>query len=221
MARTSKFLIILLLGFSLAGCATYYKIKVNGYTAPNITEQIKPAGFFYVMEDKEAKNPLLEAEAKRKIARLLEERGYPVTTSFDKADYYLLFRYGMGQPRSVGVTDYYGSIGWGFGWGPGWGWGYGGPAVSIGAPYGWSTSVVTLYDRWLQIKVVAGPPYRTEKISRTVWVGEAKSSGSSSDLRTTLDYLLIAVFNQFGKNTGKAITVELKQNAPAVSALSH
>ena len=218
MARMSKFLIILLLGFGLTGCATYYKIKVNGYTAPQTAEQLKPGGFFYVMEDKEAKNPLLEAEVKRKIARLLEERGYPVTTSFDNADYYLFFRYGMGPPRSVGVPDYYGSIGWGFGWGPGWGWGYGGPAVAIGGPaYVWDT----LYDRWLQIKVVAGPPYRTKKVSRAVWVGEAKSSGSSSDLRTTLDYLLIAVFNQFGKNTGKAITVELKQNAPAVSALSH
>jgi len=220
MARTSKFLLILLLGFSLAGCATYYKIKVNGYTAPSNAERIKPGGFFYIMEDQAAKNPLLEAEVKEKIAKLLQERGYPVTTNFARADYYLFFRYGIGQPRSVGVPDYYGGFGWGFGWGPGWGWG--GPAVAIGGPaYGWGTDVITLYDRWLQIKVVAGPAYRTQKISRTVWVGEAKSSGSSSDLRTTLNYLLVAAFNQFGKNTGKAISVELKENAPAVSALSH
>jgi hypothetical protein len=220
MARTSKLLIIILLSFTLAGCATYYKIKVNGYTAPSAAERIKPGGFFYIMEDQAAQNPLLEAEVKGKIARLLQEKGYPVTNSFDKADYYLFFRYGMGPPRSIGVPDYYGGFGWGFGWGPGWGWG--GPSVAIGGPgYGWGTDVITLYDRWLQIKVVAGLPYRTQKISQTVWLGEAKSSGSSSDLRTTLNYLLVAVFNQFGKNTGKAITVELKQNAPAVSVLSH
>ena len=106
MARMSKFLIILLLGFGLTGCATYYKIKVNGYTAPQTAEQLKPGGFFYVMEDKEAKNPLLEAEVKRKIARLLEERGYPVTTSFDNAEYRLGFwlgaRLGLGLWRPGG-----------------------------------------------------------------------------------------------------------------------
>jgi hypothetical protein len=219
MARTSKILVILLLGFSLAGCASYYNIKVNGYTAPNTAGQLKPGGFCFIMENKEAKNPLLEAEIKAKITRLLEMRGYPVTTAYDKADYYLFFSYGMGQPRSVGVSDYYGSIGWGWGWGPGCGWG--GPSVCIGgAPYGWGTEVVTLYDRWLQINVVEGPPYRTQKLSHSVWVGEARSNGASSDLRTTLNYLLVAVFNEFGKNTGKAISVDLKQNDPAVSVLS-
>jgi hypothetical protein len=219
MARMSKLLVILLV-CSMAGCATYYKIRVNGYTAPKTAQQIKPRAFFYIMQDKASKNPLLEAEVKGKIARLLEGQGYPVTSSFAKADYYLFFRYGIGQPRSVGVPDYYGGFGWGVGWGPGCGWGWGGPSVAVGVPVG-GTSVVTLYDRWLQIKVVAGPPYRTQKISQTVWVGDAKSSGSSSDLRTTLNYLLVAVFNHFGQNTGKAITVELKQNAPEVSALSH
>jgi hypothetical protein len=219
MVRVSRFLIILVIACGLAGCATYYNVMVNGYTGPGTTGKIKPGGFFVIMENKEAQNPLLEQEIRGKIAKLLEERGYPVTTSYDKADYYLFFAYGMGQPRSVGVPYSYGSIGWGVGWGPGWGWG--GPSVAIGAPYGWGTDVVTLYDRWLQIKVVEGPPYRTQKNSRAVWVGEARSSGSSSDLRTTLDYLLVAVFNQFGQNTGKAITVEMKQNDPAVTGLNH
>jgi hypothetical protein len=221
MARMSKFLVIFLLGLGLSGCATYYNIKVNGYTAPKTAEQLKPGGFFYIMEDKEAKNPLLETEVREKIVRLLEGHGYPVTSSFDKADYYLFFKYGMGQPQSVGVTDYYGSVGWGFGWGGGWGWGYGGPSVGIWAPPYGSTEIVTLYDRWLQINVVDGPLYRTQKVSRSVWVGEARSHGTSSDLRTTLNYLLVALFNHFGQNTGKVIDVKLKQNDPAVSVLAH
>ena len=52
-----------------------------------------------------------------------------------------------------------------------------------------------------------------------MWVGDAKSLGASSDLRVVLDYLLVADFQEFGKNTGKAITVDLKQNDPAVYSL--
>jgi Domain of unknown function (DUF4136) len=221
--RVMRFLTIALVGLSLLGCATYYKVKVNGYTAPETTGQIKPGGFFFIMEGEGAKNPLLEQEIKGKITKLLEMRGYPVTTKFDKADYYLFYAYGMGEPRSVGVPEYSGSIGLGGGWGGGWGWGgrggygWGG----IGVPLYGGTDVVTLYDRWLQINVVEGAPYRGQKLSHSVWVGEARSSGASSDLRTNLNYLLIALFGQFGKNTGKAITVDLKQNDPAVYSLSH
>lgn len=215
--RVMRFLVIVLIGLSLAGCANYYNVKVNGYTGPGATGEIKSGGTFFVMENKEAKNPLLEQEIRDKITRLLQVRGYPVTTSFDKADYYLFFGYGLGEPRSTGVPEYYGGIGWG------WGWGWGGPAVSVGGPlYGaWGTDIVTLYDRWLQINVLEGPPYRTQKISRSVWVGEARSSGGSSDLRTVLNYLLVADFNEFGKNTGKAITVDMKESDPAVLSLTH
>lgn len=216
VSRSLWVLAITLLGLSLAGCANYYNIKVNGYTGPGAAGEIKPGGTFYIMENKEARNPLLESEIKGKITRLLETRGYPVTNIFTKADYYLFFGYGLGEPRSVGVPDYYGTVG--YGWGGGWGWG--GPSVAIGGPAYWGTDVVTLYDRWLQINVVEGPPYRNEKISRSIWVGEARSSGASSDLRTVINYLLVAVFQEFGKNTGKAITVDMKENDPAVFSLS-
>ena len=93
----------------------------------------------------------------------------------------------MGEPRSVSAAapDYYGSVGWGVGGGYGWGgWGgWGGPSVSVGIPWGGSADSATLYDRWLLIKVVEGPAYRTQKISPPVWVGEAHSVGTSSDLR--------------------------------------
>jgi hypothetical protein len=217
MKQIMKFLTIVIIGIGLSGCANYYNIRVNGYTDPGATGGIMPGGTFFVVEDKEAKNPLLEAEIREKITRLLEARGYPVTTNFEKADYYLFSRYGMGEPRSIGVPEYYGSVGWGYGWG------WGGPYVGIGGwPYGaWGTEVVTLYDRWLQIKVVEGPPYRTDKTERSVWVGEARSSGASSDMREVLNYLLTASFKEFGKNTGKAITVKMKENDPEVLPLTH
>ena len=86
-------------------------------------------------------------------------------------------------------------------------------------PY--ASETLTLYDRWLQLNVVDGPDYRSRQASKSVWVGEARSTGSSSDLRTVINYLLVADFQQFGKNTGKAITVELKEQDPAIYSLTH
>jgi len=218
MQKTIGFLTMIVIGLCLPSCSSVasYNIKVNGYTDPGTPAQIKPGGFFCLMENKEAKNPLLEAEVKEKITKLLETHGYPVTT-FEKADYYLFFGYGIGEPRSVTVVtpDYYGGVGWGMGYG------WGGPAFAIGVPWGaYPASATQFYDRWLLINVVDGPTYRSRKESRPVWAGEARSTGSSSDLRTVLNYLLVADFKEFGKNTGQAVTVELGEQDPEVAALT-
>jgi hypothetical protein len=218
MQKAIGFLAMIVIGLCLPSCSSVssYNIKVNGYTDPVTPAQVKPGGSFCVIENKEAKNPLLEAEVKGKITKLLATRGYPVTT-FEKADYYLFFGYGIGEPRSVSVAapDYYGSIGWGVGYG------WSGPAFAIGVPYGtYAADTATLYDRWLLISVVEGPTYRTQKISRPVWVGEAHSVGASSDLRTVLNYLLVADFKEFGKNTGKAVTVQIEAQDPEVAPLT-
>lgn len=220
MKRIISFLACVALVCGLSSCAAnnYYKVKVNGYTDPSAPGLIKPGGSFYVMTNREAKNPLLEAEIKEKINKLLAIQGYPATT-LERADYVLFFGYGLGEPRGVTTVtpDYYG----GFGWGMGYGWG--GPAFALGFPVwgGYSAESATLYDRWLLINVVDGPAYRTGKQSQPVWAGEARSVGASSDLRTVLNYLLVADFQQFGKNTGQALTVELGEKDPAVFSLTH
>ena len=226
MQKAIGFLAMLVIGLCWTGCSSVstFTIKVNGYTSPGTPGLINPGGSFCVIENQETKNPLLETEINGKITKLLETRGYSVTT-LEKADYCLFFAYGMGEPRSVSpaAPDYYGSLGWGWGGGYGWGgWGgWGGPSVSIGMPWGGSAGSATLYDRWLLIKVVEGPAYRTQKLSRPVWVGEARSVGASSDLRLVLNYLLVADFKEFGKNTGKAVTVEIDANNPEAVSLTH
>lgn len=222
MQTAIRFLVLLVIGSTLSGCGTFYQVKVNGYTSPATTQGIRPGGSFFVMADKKAKNPLLEMEVKDKIQKLLQSQGYPVT-SFEKADYYLFFSYGLGEPRNVSVVapDY--SIGWGggYGWGPGYGYGWGGPAFFFTVPPWGYTEAATLYSRWLLINVVDGPAYRAHQGSQPVWVGEARSVGASSDLRTVLNYLLVADFQKFGKNTGKAVTIELEKENPAVYSLTH
>jgi hypothetical protein len=81
-------------------------------------------------------------------------------------------------------------------------------------------NTTTLYDRWLLIKVVKGPAHPAQKTAPPVWVGEARSVGASSDLRVVLNYLLVADFREFGKNTGKAVTMEIDAQNPEVTSLT-
>lgn len=205
------------LGMCLAGCAaTAYDIRVNGYTDPSVPKQILFGGSFFVIENQDAKNPLLEKEVKEKTNKLLEKHGYRLA-AYEQADYYLFFAYGIGQDRGTTVVmpDY----GWGFGVGTGFpcyrnSYFFVGPFMSY-YPYS-----VTYYDRSLLINVVDGKYYREKGEFRTLWVGEARSTGASSDLRTVLNYLLLADFKEFGKNTGKAITVEINREAPQIYGIS-
>jgi hypothetical protein len=118
----------------------------------------------------------------------------------------------MGTPNTVAVT----APAWGFG--VGFGAGYCGPGVGWGTywPGGGPlyTETQTIYDRWLRLHVVEAKPYRETGQQRSVWVGEARSAGSSSDLREVINSLLIAAFEQLGRNTGKALPAAIKENDP-------
>ena len=175
-----------------------------------------PGASLFVLEDEKAQNPLLEKEVKAKIEKLLTENGY-LLVPYDQAEYYLSFTYGLGNPQTVSVTAPTLGIGWGFGSG------YWGRGVSTGIYWpGWGpfyTETRALYDRWLRLTVTEGKYHRATSKSRTVWVGEAHSSGPSPDLRGVLNPLLVAAFEQFGKNTGKAVPVTIKQNDPRFRGL--
>ena len=68
--------------------------------------------------------------------------------------------------------------------------------------------------------MVPGTAYRARQDAPPVWVGEARSLGTSSDLRMVLNYLLVADFKEFGKNTGQAVTVEIKADNPEAVSLT-
>ena len=63
--------------------------------------------------------------------------------------------------------------------------------------------------------MVDGKYYREKGEFQTVWVGEARSTGTSTDMRVAINYLLLADFQQFGQNTGKAVGVEINERRPA------
>ena len=118
------------------------------------------------------------------------------------------------------MPDYYTSYGFGIGGGSG------SAAVGRRHLFLWRAVLCLLprpeirYDRWLLINVVDGKYYREKGQIRTVWVGEARSTGASGDLRLTINYLLLADFQQFGQNSGKAVGVEINEDAPKVQGLT-
>jgi Domain of unknown function (DUF4136) len=216
MKKTLIATAIILAGSLIGGCGpTLYNINVNGYTDPAVPGVIIPGDSFFVIENQKAPNPLLEKEIKDKINKLLERHGYTLA-SYDQARYYLLFSYGIGPQHNVEVAmpDYSYGIGLGGG-----GWGHGG-SYFFGAPFfAFYPQPDRLYDRWLLLSVVDGKTYREKGQFSTIWVGEALSSGTSGDIRVSVNYLLLADFQQFGKNTGKAITVGIDKEGPQVQGL--
>jgi hypothetical protein len=206
------------LAIFMVGCASVrtYQVLVNGYTE-GAAPVLAPGASFFVREDEKAANPLLEKEVKAKIERLLERQGY-FLVPYDRADFYLSFAYGLGTPQSVSVTGPSWGVGWGFGpgfCGPGVGYGVYWPGGGPG-----TTEVQALYDRWLRLTVVEGKYSRDTGKSRTVWVGDARSTGTSADLREVLNFLLFADFEHFGKNTGKAVPATIRQNDPRLADLA-
>lgn len=92
-------LILLILGFFLSGCAPLsYQVQVNGYSQPAAAPVAPPPASFFVIDNREAKDPVLEKGVKEKIEKLLGIQGY-VLTAFAQADYYLVFSYGQAPAR--------------------------------------------------------------------------------------------------------------------------
>ena len=115
------------------------------------------------------------------------------------------------------MPDYYTSYGFGLGGGSGC---RVSPFVFAAPFFTFYPGPESRYDRWLLINVADGKYYRETGQFRTVWVGEARSTGASQDIRVVIDYLLLADFQQFGKNTGKAVTVEVSETSPRLQGLT-
>lgn len=193
MIRT--FLIVLPITCLVLGCQASYNVGVNGYSSSGQALQIQPDSSIEVVADSNAPNPILEREVRLKIESLLTEKGYSIEA--DRADYYLLFNYGIDSGRAVtgAVPVWYSDGYYGYHYAYGHRHGY----IAY-APY-----VEVVYTRWLVIKVIDGQAYRASKKADPLWIGEITSVGYESDLRELLNYMLIVGFEHFGQDTGRRI----------------
>ena len=143
---------------------------------------------------------LLEREVKHKLVKLLTEKGYE-TADRHSANYELLASFGIdnGAERigsrpvtNQGVTTY-------------------------------KTTSATVYSRMLRLTLVSldaaeyGDPAQNDEA--VCWSAITRSRGSSSDIRTMIDYLLVATMDYWGVDTGKEVKETLSKRDRRVHAL--
>ena len=78
MKKFLSLFLVGLVGVTLFGCASIrtYHMQVNGYTEEFAAAPFSPGATFFVMENQQADNPLLEKEVKAKLEYLLRQHGY-------------------------------------------------------------------------------------------------------------------------------------------------
>ncbi len=208
-----KKLVLVVLAVFLSGCATYYNVRVNGYLdKSHIQTAIKSGVSFYVLENKNAKNPILESEIKSKIENSLREKSCRLESE-NKADFYLSYMYAISSGRHVseimpvyypgdtGTIQTYDSSGK--------------TTSSIVTFPGYTVYVphkMTVYTSSLSLKVIDASLFRNNKEENSVWIGEALSTSQNSDLRETINYLLVASFEHFGENTSRGVVSNIYEN---------
>ena len=164
-----------------------------------------PEATVALISDIKAGNLALELEVKTKIEKLLKAKGYNIGRVQD-SDYYLFFWYGVGKdvpdlsglplPKPDGTS-----------------------ATQLLEPDSNKPGAETDYSRWLRLKLIDGKRFSETKGSSYIWVGEATSSGPNSDIKEVIDYLLIPAFDHFGENTGKKLTVTMRDGDERIKYL--
>jgi hypothetical protein len=200
--------------FISTGCTSVpsYHILVNGYAEVGADSTLSPGARVHVLGEENPDNPLLDQKLEKQLNRLLQEHDLR-PAALDEADYCLHYRYGMGT-EPVQKTRYEPGY-----WSPplyhGWhdpylGWYEGGRYVSY---------IDLEYGHRLVLHLFEAPPYRADRSRTMIWVGDALSVSPSPDLRTALAYLLVALFNHFGEDTGKGLEMKIGLDDPRAQLL--
>jgi len=83
----------------IAGCATSYRIRFNGYLE-TAQPPFELQSSFCVLENKDARNPIFDSQIRSKIEKLLLKKGYTLKPA-DKADFLVSFTFVTGPGQTV------------------------------------------------------------------------------------------------------------------------
>jgi hypothetical protein len=202
-------LFLLTLPICAAGCTSTYMVHVNGFSEVN--EPIKENASIYVAVDPNSRNPIFDNEIKTRIETLLKQQGYVPAANVEHSNYRLAFETGLDSHSVSGYTPLYRPY---FGF-RGRYWGY----YHFGY-YGYVPYIDTYYDQWLIIRVFAPKPGDSTGTGQVIWIGEAMVATDDADLRQVVNYLLVAVFEHFGQDTGRQIVVKIAPDDPRVLEIS-
>ena len=202
-------LIFLTVSLCAAGCTTSYTIHVNGFS--ELDQPIKEKASIYVAVDPNSQNPIFDKEIKAKIEMLLESHGYNPVSDVEQAGYRLAFHVGLDSHRVTGYMPLYRPY---MGFHDRY-WGNYNLGYTRYVPY-----FETFYDQWLVMKVFDAGRADASEAGKVVWIGEAVVGTDAADLRQVVNYLLVAGFEYFGKDTKRQMTLKIPPDDPGIIRIS-
>jgi ADP-heptose:LPS heptosyltransferase len=155
-----------------------------------------------VYTKRESRNLILEMETAAKIIKALTAHGYTPVENLQNADYVLLFEYGIDSGKAVSSTES----------------GYELNTFTKRFEQRRSTTTETEYTKHLILRL-----FSAKKLTRTsqpVWTGEVRSTGTGSNLREAIDYLVVAAFEHFGEETAEDIMLTINSDDERLKTLS-
>ncbi len=208
MTRCMLLLLIVAIG---AGCTPTYTVHVNTFS--ELKEPLSQTTPIYVSVDPNSRNPILADVIAAKARALLQERGYTPADKTQGAGYTLTFRAGIDSTRVLDYAPVARPFGGFYGF-------YGGGFRHFG--YGYSTYVPymeTVYAHWVEMRLFTQGPDAKSK-TRPAWIGEAVVGRSDAELRDSVNYLLLGLFEHFGADTQRWVSLRLKANDPRIEGLA-
>ena len=144
---------------------------------------------------------MLATEVERKLSFLLSERGYRVVSDQASADYALLAVFGIGEP----TTEYLGTV-----------------MMPVGGMLMSVPRSRTTHLRWMVIGAVdaeTAAAYQAGDQIDWSWFAEVYSAGSSNDLRSVVDFVLVEAIELFPRCTGRAVAATVNESDRRVREL--
>lgn len=214
MKKFLLFIALILFCCAFTGCASQYKVNVNGITAgPDV---VAGSNCVIVPGNENIAGDLAFREFSVYVADALSRNGYRVTNSENIAQTGILMSYWVGDPLETFQSSPAVSIGAGFydGWGRhhhgGWGWGF---APSFYIPLN-DISSYTTYGCYLSLAAYNIPEYRSTGKVNYLWQLNVAIRSDSSDLRALMPVLVAAAEPYIGHNTGNQLVVTIDKDDP-------
>lgn len=181
--RTAAFACVFLIFYACNRHVASYELYVN--TALDESSSTIKGKRVLVYTKKETSNLILEIETVEKIKKALAAYGYIPADNLSNADYVLLFEYSIDAGKAISSTES----------------GYTLNPFTNRFESSHSTNTETEYTKELTLRLFSAD--KLSKTSQPLWTGKAYSHDNSFNLRKAIDYLIVAAFEHFGKETGE------------------
>jgi hypothetical protein len=208
---------------------THVVVKIDAYSGENLSD--KKVALLVCNDVNIPRNDLKNMEFEGYIKKMLEEKGYTVTSDQDKAEVAIFYEYGISNPieHTVQRTE------------PVWGQTgissstttqkkdllgrtvfetYNTPQHGIVGSNVVTDTKIT-YLRWVNINAYDAGFYRKTGEDKMLWIVEVTSEGSSDDLRYVFPYMMAAAGGHIGQSSGAKKTEKVREREPRLLEMKY